>query len=221
MFARDLISEAIPPLQPTDTGDRGLQKMEVFHVSHLPVVNQGDFLGMVSDVDISNQNMTDLPLGEYPFAPFGLFVYEYQHLYEVIELVSRHHLTSIPVLTEKHKYLGIITVRQLIQILGDMLAVKIPGGLIVLELNVNDYSMAQIARIVEDNDAKILSSLVTSTTNSIKMEVTLKINQTDLTSIIQSFMRYGYTIKSSFQSNDRHEDILRNNYNQLMMYLNV
>jgi len=221
MFAKDLISETISPLQPTDTGDKGLQKMEVFHVSHLPVVSQGDFLGMVSDVDISDRNMVDLPVGENTFAPFGPFVYEYQHLYEVIELVSRHRLTAVPVLTEKHKYLGVITAQQLIQILGDMAAVKIPGGLIVLELNVNDFSLAHIARIVEDNNAKILSSFVTSTTDSVKMEVTLKINQTDLTSIIQSFMRYNYAIKASFQSNDRHEDILRNNYNQLMMYLNI
>jgi len=221
MFARDLVSEAISPLQPTDTGDRVLQRMEVFHVSHLPVVSQGDFLGMVSDVDISDRNMVDLPVGEYSFAPFGPFVYEYQHLYEVIEVVSRHHLTAVPVLTEKHKYLGVITAQQLIQIFGDMTAVKMSGGLIVLELNVNDYSMAQIARIVEDNDAKLLSSFVTSTADSIKMEVTLKINQTDLTSIIQSFMRYNYAIKASFQSNDRHEDILRNNYDQLMMYLNI
>jgi len=97
----------------------------------------------------------------------------------------------------------------------------VPGGVIVLELNANDYSLAQIARIIEDNDAKILSSHVTFIPNSFKMEVNLKINQTDLTSIIQSFMRFDYTIKASFQGNNRQEDVLRKNYDQFMLYLNV
>ena len=221
MLARDLISEMISPLQPSDTGANGLHRMEAFRISHLPVVQQGDFLGFVSDVDISDRNMAEMPVGEYPFAPVCPFVYEFQHLYEVVELVSRLNLTAVPVLTEKHQYLGVITVRQLIQSLGDMAAVKIPGGIIVLELNANDYSLAQIARIVEENNAKILSSYITSTADSVKMEVTLKINQVDLTSIIQTFLRYDYTIKASYQSNNRSEDVLRNNYDQFMMYLSV
>ena len=102
-----------------------------------------------------------------------------------------------------------------------MPSMKTPGGVIVLELNVHDYSLAHIARIVEDNDAKILSSHVKSIADSMKMEISLKINQTDLTSIIQSFLRYDYSIKASYQSNNRNEDVLRNHYEQLMMYLNV
>ena len=111
--------------------------------------------------------------------------------------------------------------RQLIPSIDEMATVNLPGGIIVLELNANDYSLAQIARIVEDNDAKIWSSHITSSTDSMKMEVTLKINRTDLTSIIRTFLRFGYTIKASYQSNDRNEDVLRNNYDQFMMYLNV
>ena len=99
--------------------------------------------------------------------------------------------------------------------------VKTPGGVIVLELNIHDYSLAHIARIVEDNDAKIISSQVTYIADSMKIEVSLKINRTDLTSIIQSFMRYDYTVKALYRSNNRNEDVLRNNYEQLMMYLNV
>jgi len=98
---------------------------------------------------------------------------------------------------------------------------NVPGSVIVLEMNANDYSLAHIARIVEDNDAKILSSHVTSVPNSFKIEVTLRINQTDLTSIIQSFQRFDYTIKASFQGSNRQDDVLRKNYDHFMLYLNV
>jgi glycine cleavage system regulatory protein len=96
-----------------------------------------------------------------------------------------------------------------------------PGGIIVLEMNVHDYSLAHIARIVEDNEAKILSSHVASVADSMKMEVTLKINREDVTSIILSLMRYDYAIKASYMSNNRNEDVLHSHYEQLMMYLNV
>ena len=105
--------------------------------------------------------------------------------------------------------------------LDNIAAMKMPGGIIVLELYAHDYSMAQIARIVEDNDAKILGCYVASATDSIKLEVTLKINQTDLTSVIRSFQRYDYTVKTSQQGYDRQEDVLRNHYDQFMLYLNV
>ena len=100
-------------------------------------------------------------------------------------------------------------------------AMSMPGGIIVLEVNIYDYSMAQIGRIVEDNDAKIWSSSVALSGDSAKMQVTLKINQTDLSSIIRSFQRYGYSIKASYQGKNRNDDIVRNHYEQLMLYLNV
>ncbi len=221
MLAKDLISELIPPLRPSDTGAKGLLWMEIFRVSHLPIVQQNEFLGLISDMDIFDRNMTNEPLGSYQQPVFSPFVYEHQHLYEVVELASRLDLTAVPVLTEDHKYLGLISSRQLIQAFGDLAAVKAPGGILVLELNANDYSLSQIARMVEENDAKILSCYVTSPPDSVKIEVTLKINRVDLTSIIQTFLRYEYTVKASFQSNDQNEDILRNNYDQFMMYLNV
>lgn len=221
MIARELISEVILPLQPSDIGSKGLHSMEVFRISHLPVVHQGDFLGLISDADIFDRNMMDMPVGEHSFKPFSPFVYEFQSLYEVIELVSRFNLTAVPVLSEDHKYLGIITMQQLIQSIGNMASMKQPGGIIVLEMNINDYSLAQIARIVEDNDAQILSSYITSPADSMNKEITLKINRTDLTSIIQTFLRFDYTVKASFKSSDRSEDLLRNNYDQFMMYLNV
>jgi len=100
-------------------------------------------------------------------------------------------------------------------------ALKNPGGIIVLEINNNDYSLAQIAQIVEGNDAKILSTFITSHPNSTKLELTLKLNVTDLTSIHQTFNRYNYTILGSYMKHDEEEDLLEDRYNLLIKYLNM
>ncbi|MDR1864663.1 MAG: CBS domain-containing protein [Bacteroidales bacterium] len=220
MYARNLISESVPALQGTETGSEALRRMEVFHVSHLPVVSHGDYGGLISETDITGRPADD-PVGTDFAAAFKPFVYEYQHLYEVIELSSRLDLSVVPVLSENDRYLGMIPAAQLMHAFGELVAAKSAGGILVLEVNAADYFLSQIARIVEDNDAKILSCYITSPPDSVKTEITLKINRTDLTSVIRTFIRYEYTVKASFRSRNHHEETLRSHYEQFMMYLNV
>jgi hypothetical protein len=94
------------------------------------------------------------------------------------------------------------------------------GGIIELELNKNDYSLTQIASIVEGNDAKILSCYVTSTPDSNKIEVTLKINREELTRILQTFNRYNYTVKASYHQAG-FEDDLKTRFDEFMRFLNI
>ena len=81
--------------------------------------------------------------------------------------------------------------------------------------------MSQIAQIVEGNDAKILGSFITSHSDSTKLELTLKLNVTDLTSIIQTFNRYNYVISGAYMKHDEEETLLDERYDLLMRYLNI
>src|SRR5208283_2872741 len=149
------------------------------------------------------------------------YVLEYQHIYDAIELVSRLKLTVVPVLDRDKNYLGLITIQKFIQYMGDLFGVKNPGGIIVLELNANDYSLSQISQIVESNDAKILSLYIQSLPDSKIMELTLKINRIDLSSIIQTFIRFDYMIKSSYSEYNDLEVLYSNRYDQFMHFINI
>jgi len=104
--------------------------------------------------------------------------------------------------------------------MNKMAAVSQPGSVIVLEMSQNDYSMSEIAQIIESNDARILSMYITSKIDSTNMEVILKVNKQDLNSIIQTFNRYNYSIKASYGQEEDPED-LRDRFDSLMNYLNV
>ena len=221
MLAKDLISEVVPALKTSDTGLRALSWMEIFRISHLPIVNNKEFLGLISDTDIYDLNMADEPIGNHHLSLFSPFVTSDQHIYEIIELVSRLKLTIVPVLNKKKDYMGLITLNDLVQYVADLFALKEPGGIIVLELHQNDYSLNQISQIVEGNNAKILSMYLTSPSDSMKMELTLKINQNDLTSIIQTFERYDYTIKASYMEDEDMDSFYSNRYESFMKYLNI
>lgn len=195
--------------------------MEIFRVSHLPIVNNKEFLGLISDTDIYDLNMADEPIGNHNLSLFSPFVQHDQHVYEVIELVSKLNLTVVPVLDEKKNYLGLITMNDLLQYFAELMAVKNPGGILVLEQHQNDYSITQIAQIIESNDAKILSLYISSPENSMKVEVIIKINRTDLGSIIQTFERYNYNIKASFMDEDDMDSYYSSRFDSFMRYLNT
>jgi len=221
MLAKDMISEVIPALKTSDTGITALNWMDVFKVSHLPIVNEKEFLGLVSEADIYDMNMPEEPLGNHPLSLLQPYVQENQHVFEIMEVASRLKLTIVPVLDAKKNYIGVITIMDLLHYFAEMAALRTPGGIIVIELNNNDFSMSQIAQIVEGNDAKILGSFISSHHDSTKLELTLKLNVTDLTSIIQTFNRYNYLISGAYMKHDEEETLLDERYDLLMRYLNI
>ena len=220
MLARSLISDLIVPLRTSDTGLQALNLMEEFKVSHLPIVNNNDLLGLVTETDIFETNTFEEPLGNHNLSLIKPYVYDYQHVYDVIRIVYEQKLTLIPVVDEKHTYLGSITLNCLVKYFARLAAMDNPGGIIVLEMGIRDYSLSEIARHVESNDANILSLYIVTLPDSTRMEVTIKIDRMDIAGIIQTFNRFNYTIKASFFEDD-FDDTLRDRYDSFMRFLNT
>lgn len=220
MFAKQLIVDDIIPLKTSDSGAFALNWMDENKVSHMPIVNDVEFLGLISDEDIFTLNDFEEALGNHKLSLSSPFVYEDQHLFEIIKIIAEHKLTLVPVLDKKSRYLGSITAQSLTQSLSKIAAVENPGGIIILEVSNNDYSLSQIAQIVESNDAKVLSLCVTSEDDSTKIEIAIKLNTKEIASILQTFDRYNYFIKASYSDNEDVED-LKDRFDSFMNYLNI
>lgn len=220
MIAIDLITYDIPPLVHTDTGEKALIWMDEFKVSHLPVLKNGNFVGLVSETHILDKmNVSENLDVLFQHLPRP-FVFSNAHIFEILSKISEFKISVIPILDEHEQYLGCTSVFELMTSIANTSSIKEKGGILVLEVNEFDYSMAQIGQIVESNDAKILSSTILSDASSTKLDITLKINQEDLTSIIRTFERYDYVVKASFQNGAGTED-LQWRYDVLMNYLNL
>jgi acetoin utilization protein AcuB len=220
MLAKDLITDEIPPLKTSDIGLMAINWMDEFKVSQLPIVDKHEYLGLISDTDILDLNITENELGKCKLSLIRPFVFENQHIYEVIKLVSNMKLSVLPVLNESEHYIGLIPVTSLLHQFATLAATREPGGIIVLEMNIHDYSLTQIAQIVESNDGKILSCYVNPLADSTKIEVTVKTNKTDLSAILQTFYRYNYTVKASFHQSEFLDD-MKNRFDSFMNYINI
>ena len=221
MVSKDLISEAIPSLKTSDLGQTALNWMEIFRISHLPIVNNQDFLGLISDTDIYDMNHPEEPIGNHTLTLFKPYVDSEQHIFEVIGLASRLKLTVVPVLDNKNHYKGVITTSDLIRHLAGLSSLDQPGGILVLELTERDYSLSQIAQIIEGNNVKVLSMYITSPPESTKLEVTIKVNTRDMTSVIRTFERYNYDVKTWISDNDSADNFYSERFDHLMKYLNT
>ncbi len=221
MLAKNLISDVVPALKTSDTGVQALNWMEIFRVKHLPIVNHQEFLGLISDQDIFDLNDPEEPIGNHGLSLQKPFVGQSQHIYEVIEIISRLKLSLVPVLNDEKQYLGVITQDDLTREFANLSAMQHPGGIIELEMNDNDYSLTEIANIVESNGAKILSLYVASETETQKLSVTMKLNTTDVTAIIATFNRYSYNITASYMNSEDMDDFYQDRFDEFLNYLKI
>ena len=219
MQADELISSSLTTIHPDDDGEKTLRLMEDLRVNHLPVVRNSFYLGIISEKEIlSWQNTTDL-LEDHLDELSSPFVLSNQHLFDIVQEIELNSLSIIPVLDEKQNYLGAITNRKLLYTIAKSTSIQSLGGMIVLQIKANDYYMSEIARIVEDNNAKILSSYITSIPQNQIIELTIKLDKIDIKSIVKDFERYDYNIIASYKSNEEDNNFL-DRYESLTRFLN-
>lgn len=175
MFAKDLVLDIVPPLKTTDTGLKALHWMDEFKVSHLPIVNSSEFLGLISDADILDLNAPEESIGNHKLSLIRPFIDKDAHVLEVLKMVTEMHLSLVPVVESATKeYVGAITTQHLAEQVAFMIGSQEPGGIIMLEVDEKDYTLAQIAQIVESNDSKILSVFTYKNPEANDLLVTIK-----------------------------------------------
>lgn len=219
MIAQELISQLIHPLRTSDTGEQALTYMQVYHLKHMPIVNNEQLLGTISEDDITI-NALEEPIGSFNLGLNKAYVREADHLFEVMSVMADHKLSAIPVVDNKDNYLGLITLEDLIQFYARSFSFSEPGGIIVLEIEKPNYSLAEICRLIESDNASVLSSFLTHDETSQRIYVTLKTNQLDTQHIEATLQRFGYTIKATF-SEEGYFESLQDHYDAFLHYLNV
>jgi len=220
MLAKDLISEEIHPLQIGDTAISALHWMDEFRTAYLPVVDGQLYMGIIGEDAIFGHGNFEESLNEIPLNKAGTTVLQDQHIYEVIRIAALQKLSLVPVVDEAGIYVGAITQQKMIDFMALMTGVENPGGIIIIEAGQNDYSLAEISKIVESEEARVLSAHVTTPAGSSYVEVTLKLNRMDIQQIVQSLDRHGFKIKASYYETD-YFDNLHDRYNSLMNFLNI
>jgi len=218
MLTRELISNSIPYLHTNDSVYHALQLMNDYHVAHLPVVDSDQYLGIISEEQLL-QNDDDTTLSQLQITDGTTSVNANDHFLKAIQTAVVNKLSIVPVLEDK-QLLGIVTYNDLLRNASEFMSLNEPGALIVLELESKNYSFTEINRIVESNDAQITQLNTFADAETGIMQITIRINKLEVSDIISTFQRYEYNVKYYF-GEELYENELRTNYDNLMNYLKI
>lgn len=218
MLTRELISHSIPYLHNTDKVYHALQLMNEYHVAHLPVVENDNYLGIISEEQLL-QSDDEITLDQLSIADETTSVEANDHFLKAIQIAVLNKLSVVPVV-EANKLLGIVTYTELLKNASEFMSLNDPGALIVLELDSRSYSFNEINRIVESNDAQITQLNTYTDAETGLMHVTLRVNKLEVSDVISTFQRYEYNVKYYF-GEELYENELRTNFDNLMNYLKL
>lgn len=218
MQLQQFIINDIKPLNIDDTiGDLQLLFNQLTY-SHIPIQNEGVYLGCISETDAhcfdSAQSIKDCN-----YTIEGFFVRPSTNWLDVLEAFAQNHCNIMPVLDAKNKYLGYYELNDIIHLFNETPFFAEPGGILIVEKGLQDYSFSEISQIVESNDAKLLGAFISKIESDV-VEITLKIGNGSLNDVIQTFRRYSYNIVSGHEE-DTYLESLKERSDYLNKYLNM
>ncbi len=221
MIAEDLINEMIPPLKGTDDAHKAIVWMEEFRCHQMPVVEGGKLLGFISEEIILEANDIEKKVGEFDLIGRNCTAQLETHFYDILRVASENKLQVVAVLNSDQTYFGVITVQDILSSFAQTAAVQMPGGIIVLSMRYVDYSLTEISRLIEENHAKILSSMVKEDPLQPDMiRLTLKINELDLSRIVATLERFNYKVIGRYQES-KPIGIEKDRIDMLLRYLDI
>ncbi len=195
--------------------------MDVYRVSHIPVVDDAKYLGLVSDKLIYDLNLVETPLSTAVDKLNTTHAHRDQHIFELAIVMYKLKISVLPVLDEDHYYLGAITLYDLARRFASLFSLQEVGGVLVIEMNVSDYSVSQISQIVESNDVKILSFFIDRKPGANVLDVILKLDSEELSGVVQALMRYDYNVKAIYQDRSMLNDLYQDRFDQFMKFMNI
>lgn len=200
MQAYEFINSLIPPLKLSDRAGKALAWMEEIRIDVLPVTDQGKFLGFISDEVIFELNEPDQLIGAIGQKYVACWVYSDKHIYDVLRVASENQSNLVAVIDRENSYLGVITMEDAISAFADSLSIKSQGSVLILSLNMTDYHLSEISRLVEAENTKILSSFITNDPlDDNKIKLTLKLDKPELRHVKATLERFGYHVIDHYQ----------------------
>ncbi|MBN3521487.1 CBS domain-containing protein [Algoriphagus lutimaris] len=200
MQAYEFINNLIPPLKLSDKSGKALSWMEEIRTDILPVVDQGNFLGLIREEMIFDQNDPETLIEEIPLDNLNCWVFSDKHIYDVLRVGAEQNSNVVGVLSRDKVYLGVVTMEDSIAAFADSLSIQSQGSVLILSLYMTDYSLAEISRIIETENTKVLSSFITSDPlDDAKIKLTLKLDKPELRHIKATLERFGYKILDHYQ----------------------
>jgi len=220
MLTGELRSQNLPSLHLHDKVYQALQLMNDNQVAHLAVVDGEKYAGIISEDELSLVDDENAEINTLQQSFGNAAVKNSEHFLKAIQLAAENGLSIVPIVDDENYLQGAVSYNDLLKHASEFMSLKEPGGLIVLEVDSNQYSFNEISKLVEANDAQITQLNTSNDPETGTMQVTIRVNRPEISDIVATFQRYEYNVKYFF-GEELYNNELRSNYENLMKYLKI
>ncbi|MBR3939239.1 MAG: CBS domain-containing protein [Bacteroidales bacterium] len=222
MIVESYISNDIIPLKIEDSFKLSAHLMDDEKFSYFPVVKDNNlYVGLVSDKVLYELDNLNEKIFTRKDLLKNYFVYNNKTIFDATSIVLEHNLDILPVIDCKHKYLGVLTIRDILEAYTSYAAVNAQGDILQLTLNCNDLCVSEISRIIENENGHIINLFVMPIKETTKIKVFIKLARMELCRVMKAFERYNYDVEYFVQSTESDDEELIKNYDLLMKYLSI
>ena len=220
MLAIELSNNIVPRLTLNDSVSKALQLTADFKATHLPVVADEKFIGLLSEDDLLDAATKRMRIESFQNNFIQAFVLENEHFLKAVTICNQYQTNIVAVINSEKELVGTISAQDLLKMLGAFAGAIEIGGIIVLQMERNQFAISEISRIVESNEATILHLNTTIQPETGLLTVTIHINRKEVATVVAAFERYEYDVVYYF-GEEKFENEIHSNYRHLMSYLDI
>lgn len=207
LLIRDLMTRELQTLGPEASASEALDICREQGVRHIPVVDEGRLVGMVSDRDLSDASppegdenredalkgtrigdiMAEEVITTHPQDPVG---YAAKEMYE-------RKINALPVVVEeggKEELAGIVTSTDVLRSLVMLTGVHEPGSQVQVEAPDRPGALAEVAEVIHDLEVDILSALSSPEKRGGSRTMVFRLTAEDPSTVVQSLQMAGYSV---------------------------
>ena len=210
MLAKDYMTRNVVTVHPQDYLVDVRKSMQDQGIRHIPVVDSGKLVGIVSlntIRDAAPSKATDLSIHEVHYLLSKMKISEVMkrdvitcgpgdHVEDVAKIMQTKRIGAVPVV-EKGQLVGILTNDDMFRILMKMLGMDTPGKRITLEMERGrGEKLVDIVRAVKDKGKVIKSLLSMESPHPGRQTVLLNLDESEMDEVVDALAELGFDIQS-------------------------
>lgn len=215
MFIKDYISKDYPAFNSSDKIDDANEMAKEFGYSHVFVKKKGVYQGAISQSFLDDSPEGTLGSLDMHFEKFAIL--DDGNLLDSIKLFHTFNCNVVPVILKTEKYLGYLCCDDIFNEFSKYPLFSENGAVMIVQTSGRHYSMTEVCKIVESNNGKIYGCFINLITDDY-IQITLKFNSENTSSIDETFERYGYSVVHKYYDDEK-EDLLKDRFGFFQKFL--
>lgn len=220
MIDKQLIHSNYEKLESGMTVSEALKCFDISGHTELPLVTDGAYLGLVFRRQIASIEDQNTLMSSLDLKALEVSIYPDERLVTALKLMMNSGIGLLPVIDHSQEMLGTLHVADLWIEFAKRSSFMGDGSWIVLSMNRKDYSLSELAHLVESHRLIIVFHFVQYHEGMSTVDVHLKVNRENVNELLQTFQRYGYKVTGVIQP-QKFTDDWEGRFEELMRFFST